>query len=225
MKRKGSGHRRAVVAAGWAMAATLGASLARADEPVRHTSSEPLPPLPPPPPPPPPPEVTVSPEPTAPPPQRKRPAPPFEPSQRAAEIDVSDWPTDAPAPSGYHWAQRPRKGPLIGGACLFGATWALSTLVALENADADGRYVWLGVPIAGPVVYLAVAGSSASRGVGTAVLVGDSLAQATGAALFIFALASPAPYLARDDYSRVRVLPVPMVFGRGASGAGVVGTF
>lgn len=143
--------------------------------------------------------------------------------ERPSTLD--DWPEGTAAPPGYHWTEKPRLGAIIGGACLFGVTWLVTAAVGGLGYDfsttKDTDYLWLYVPIAGPFIEM-------SRGVSATAsvfLAADGVAQAAGAALLIYGLASPVSKVVRNDSSKVRVMPVPLALGRGATGLGLVGQF
>ncbi len=143
------------------------------------------------------------------------------PTSRPAYLE--DWPDGTPAPAGYHWTQRPRLGPVIAGASVLGALWAISALIGAASFDAtkDSDYEWLYVPVAGPFLEL----TNSPTAAGSVVLVIDGVGQAAGAALLIWGLTSPISRVVRNDVSKPLVLPTPMMMGRGAGGLGVVGTF
>ena len=154
------------------------------------------------------------------------PPPPPAPPPPAAPPNLDDWPESAAPPPGYHWNQKPRLGPIIAGASLLGATWALSALVGSMAYDLstphDSNYEWLLVPVAGPFVEL----THSKTAEGSVVLVIDGVAQFAGLALLVYGISSPVMHLERNEpATSLRVVPVPMVFGRDSGGLGVVGTF
>ena len=83
----------------------------------------------------------------------------------------------------------------------------------------DNKAGWLYLPVLGPFFELTES-SCASLNY---ILVLDGLAQATGAALFIYGLTSPMPVLVRNDLAMVTVTPTPM--GKNGTGIAFVGRF
>jgi hypothetical protein len=53
----------------------------------------------------------------------------------------------------------------------------------------------------------------------------DGLSQSAGLGLIIWGFASPSQVLVPNQVASFRVVPVPMLLGRGAQGAGLVGSF
>lgn len=135
---------------------------------------------------------------------------------------ITDWPEDEPAPAGYHWAKRVRKGPIIAGSVLFGSVYLLNVLIGAAGQTAgQSAFEWLYVPAIGPFIEI----SNSSSPIGTVSLIIDGAAGSAGLALLIWGLTSPASVLLRNQIGTPRVMPVPMVLGRNGSGMGVVGTF
>jgi hypothetical protein len=131
------------------------------------------------------------------------------------------------APPGYTPVQRTRKGPIIGGAILFGTLYMFSTLAAAASADQashDGSssYAALWLPAIGPFIQMA----QTESGMGKYMLAVDGFGQVAGLALLVWGLTSPKTVLVRNDLTgaKVRVRPVPTASSRGA-GLGLVATF
>jgi hypothetical protein len=144
---------------------------------------------------------------------------------RHAPRIISDWNEGEPIPTGYHPVQRVRKGAIIGGAVPFGILYFISALTAAVAHDAnqgrDHSADGLFVPVAGPFITMPQT-SSATANVFLAL---DGLGQAAGAALVIYGLVSPQTVLLRDDVGAARLLPHPILVGRGGAGLGWGGTF
>jgi hypothetical protein len=164
------------------------------------------------------------------------PRPADDASARRAPVDVrgssrpriiTDWQEGETVPAGYHPAQRMRKGAVIGGAVTFGALYFLNVLIAAGGTDAansthtSNPVAGLYAPVVGPFITM----TQSSSAIADVFLVVDGLAQAGGAVLLLYGLTSPQIVLMRDDYGRPRLLPQPMLLGRGSAGAGLVGTF
>jgi hypothetical protein len=136
---------------------------------------------------------------------------------------ITDWQEGEPVPYGYHRSERTRRGPLISGAILFGVTYLYSAFFASIGDDlSDGgtnQLSWLYVPVIGPFAEI----SRSTSATANYVLVLDGLAQATGAALFIYALSSPMPVLVRNDLAMVTVTPT--FVGKDGTGMAVAGRF
>lgn len=191
---------------------------ARADVSAPPPSSAAPPPPPPLPPPPPPASASLAPPVSYPAPAVPPPALP--PDSRP--LIISDWPEDEPAPAGYHWSKRARRGPIIAGSVLFGTFYVTSVLVGGGGQTAGDRSLgWLYLPALGPFIEL----SNSSTALGTVTLILDGAAQSAGLALLIWGITSPAPILVKNQISAPRVMPVPMMLGRNASGMGLVGMF
>jgi hypothetical protein len=146
---------------------------------------------------------------------------------RPAPHSLSDWQDGEPIPPGYHRVQRMRKGAIIGGAVTFGVLYFVSLLIAAAGTDEANRthtsnsMAGLYVPAVGPFIAM----TQSSTAVGGVFLAMDGLAQAGGAALFIYGVASPQTVLIRNDYGRPHLLPQPLLFGRSGGGLGLVGSF
>ena len=104
-----------------------------------------------------------------------------------------------PIPPGYHLEQRPVSGLIATGVALFGGTYLTSAFVGAsalaEDTDVDELGLLL-VPVIGPL--LAVE-TGEPEGAPAAVLVVDSLAQATGGALLVASIFARKEKLVRDD--------------------------
>lgn len=173
--------------------------------PAPAPSSYPPPPSQPPPPPPPPREYYER--------DYDRPRPP---------LVISDWPDEEPPPRGYHRSTRVRRGPIIAGSILFGVAYITTVLAAAGLEDSgDSSYGWLYLPAIGPFIEL----TNSVTATGSTFLVLDGLTQSAGLALLVWGITSPAPVLVRNQIDTLRVTPVPLLFGRGGSGVGLVGTF
>lgn len=130
-----------------------------------------------------------------------------------------------PTPPGYVYAEKRRTGAIVGGAVLFGTTYALSLFGAFVGAvsqsvtfDGPGHnksYAPLLLPAVGPFLQIGQGASSA----GTLVLVADGIAQSAGLGLLIYGLASKRSVFVRQD-----IAVVPSV-GNGNTGAMLVGRF
>ena len=152
---------------------------------------------------------------------------------------IGDYEEGAPMPAGYHPERRTRRGLVIGGAVTFGTLYLVSAMSAAIAADttsyqcADGSYPYgstancrrasnplaaLYAPVVGPFIQMGSTDSSTGR----MFLAIDGAAQAAGAAMFIYGLASPKTVLVRNDLGSVRVVPQ---VAKGSSGVALVGEF
>jgi len=148
--------------------------------------------------------------------------PPPAPPSSDRPLIVTDWPEDEPAPAGYHWGKRVRRGPIIAGAVLFGTFYLLSVFVgAGGQTGGDQAYGWLYLPALGPFSEI----SNSSSPLATVTLIIDGAVQSGAVALLVWGITSPAPVLVRNQIDAPRVMPVPMILGRNGSGMGLVGTF
>jgi hypothetical protein len=115
-----------------------------------------------------------------------------------------------------------RRGPIIAGSVLFGVAYITTVLVAAGLEDSgDSSYGWLYLPGIGPFIEL----THSATATASTSLVLDGLTQSAGLALLVWGITSPAPVLVRNQIDTLRVTPVPLVFARGGSGVGLVGTF
>jgi hypothetical protein len=137
--------------------------------------------------------------------------------------DVSDWPEGTPPPPGYHWRQKARLGPIIGGSVLLGISWALSAFVGLVATDIshDSSYEWLTVPVAGPFAEL----PNSHTATGSGFLVVDGAAQFAGLVLLVYGVSSPVSHLERNQPVGLHVTPAPVMLGKSGAGFGLLGTF
>jgi hypothetical protein len=147
-----------------------------------------------------------------------------------------------PVPSGYHVEDRARRGPTIAGIVVWSTTYALGLTVASAQ-NFPNSSGWLVVPVVGPWITL---GSRHSANDCTTDSIGDSfcsgtasddattrtflilggLAQATGAALFIYGVASPKKVLVHDFVGGIQDLQfTPAQMGRDGFGGFLLGKF
>jgi hypothetical protein len=148
-----------------------------------------------------------------------------------------------PVPSGYHVEDRARRGPTIAGMVIWGSAYVLGLTVASAD-NFPNSTGWLVVPVVGPWVTLAsrhnttsctfdTLGESVCDSVTTdddnttrTFLILDGLTQATGAALFIYGLASPKKVLVHDFVGGIKDLQfTPAQVGRDGVGGFVFGRF
>jgi hypothetical protein len=132
---------------------------------------------------------------------------------------------DSIPPPGYHVEHRASTGGMVGGGVLFSVGYvpsvALGSVIVANSAPAGAL---LYVPVAGPLVALGwIGGGGVLSGMLGAVLVGDSLLQAAGAAWFLVSALVKHDHVVRDAKS-FRVAPAPLV-AQGTVGLGVVGSF
>lgn len=135
---------------------------------------------------------------------------------------ITDFDEDQPIPFGYTPISRKRKGLIIAGACLFGATYGYTAfsaayaqvLIAASGSNDDVGPLF--IPVVGPFLELGETDNSAAR----FVLVVDGLAQSAGALMLLYGLTTPRTILVRND----RLSITPMV-RRGASGLVLSGAF
>ena len=125
-----------------------------------------------------------------PPPPGYVPPPPPPPPRPAAPRVVYDWDPDVPAPEGYELVSNVNGRMLGAGIALLGASWLLSSMVALvaqRAEEEDGHddagdttapdWTPLYVPIAGPFVAIGTLDPSAG---GMGLLLADGILQAAG---------------------------------------------
>ena len=145
---------------------------------------------------------------------------------------ITDWPEGEPPLPRYHRGKQPRRGPIIAGSVVLGVFWGLSVLIAGgedvdRNSCNDACYGprpnlnALLVPVGGPFIELGQSESSAA----TVLLLIDGFSQSAGLGLIIWGFASPSQVLVPNQVASFRVVPVPTLLGRGAQGAGLVGSF
>jgi hypothetical protein len=153
--------------------------------------------------------------------------------QYAGPRVINDWDDGQPIPPGYHKSTQIRKGLVIGGAVTFGVVYLLTAIAGAVVSDVgdatcgnttcpgtrSGRLLL--IPVAGPFALLGATGS-ATANLG---LVLDGLLQAGGVAMLIGGLAAPKTVLVRDDVSKVKIMPKPMIFGQNGAGVGLAGSF
>jgi hypothetical protein len=135
---------------------------------------------------------------------------------------LKDWQEGQPIPYGYHREERMRKGPIIVGSIVFGVPYLYSALIASVGADVssgDNRAAALFLPVLGPFIELHESSSVTID----YLLILDGLAQATGAALFIYGVTSPRPVLVRNDLAMVTLTPARL--GRDGTGLLLTGRF
>jgi hypothetical protein len=136
---------------------------------------------------------------------------------------LRDWDDGRPVPYGYHEETWFRRGLLTGGLITFGVPYLLSGMVASTVADSAGSGSntanSLYVPLVGPFLEM----GQTSSATGTYFLTIDGLAQLAGAAMIIYAIASPRSVLVRNDLAMVTVSP--MRLGKDGSGFGLLGRF
>lgn len=126
------------------------------------------------------------------------------------------WNQVDPIPPGYHRGTERRLDLIIGGSVLFGAAWVPTAGLSVFGGPL------MAIPVVGPFFATPVEGGR--DGGFTVLLVIDSVQQAAGLAMFITGLALPRTILRADTLSaKPRWMPVPMTFGRGSMGFGIVG--
>lgn len=134
---------------------------------------------------------------------------------------IQDWDEDSGAvPNGYHTESRVRRGFVVGGAVTFGVMYLLTAFGASVASDVGGGANALYIPVLGPFIQMGNSDSST----GKFLLAVDGAAQAAGAAMLIYGIASPKTVLVRNDLGMTTHV-VPMRMGNGGTGVGLVGTF
>ncbi|HEU4403769.1 MAG TPA: hypothetical protein VFS43_00520 [Polyangiaceae bacterium] len=194
------------MALGGALAATLAAPRAHAQEPL--------------PPPPPPPASARAPNGEYVAPLQQQTQPSYVPQSVALSGPATrPYNPDAPIPPGYHPEQRVRRGLIIGGAIPLGILYTFSILgaAAMEDSGESGEFLY--VPVLGPFLQM----SKTENSVGNTVLALDGIGQAAGAAMLLVGLTVPKTVLVRNDLGEIRL--APMNLGQRGSGLGLVGTF
>jgi hypothetical protein len=133
---------------------------------------------------------------------------------------VFAWNEGQAIPPGYHKAKT-GTGLIIGGVTTFGTAWIPSAVLGSFGMPL------LAVPVVGPILLGVVSiGLDGGGPFLSAGFILDGLQQAAGVAMFIAGVASRRTVLIRDDVATVkpRLFPVPMSFGKGSAGLGLVGT-
>ncbi len=133
---------------------------------------------------------------------------------------IADYDEESPVPNGYHTESRVRKGLVIGGAVTFGVMYFFTAFGASVAHDTGGGADALYAPVVGPFIQMGNTDSYTGR----FLLAVDGAAQALGAAMLIYGIASPKTVLVRNDLGMTTHL-VPMRMGNGGTGVGLVGTF
>jgi hypothetical protein len=144
-----------------------------------------------------------------------------------------------PVPAGYHVEERARRGAVIAGAVIVSSSYALGlTVASSENFPNSTGY--LALPVFGPWITLASRHratsctdtntlgdcsdfDSSDDATTRTFLLLDGLAQATGAVLFIYGLASPKKVVTRDFVGSLHL--TPSMVGRNAYGGFLTGSF
>ena len=133
---------------------------------------------------------------------------------------ITDWQPGTPIPYGYHPATRARRGLVVAGAIVFGATYFYTALELDSPGSSGGNEPgWLWIPVLGPLVQMTQDDSSLGNG----ALTLDALAQAAGVAMLVAGFVYPRTLLVRNDFASMTV--APMRIGLEGSGLGVVGRF
>jgi hypothetical protein len=162
--------------------------------------------------------------------------PAYAPAPEAPYV-IEDWEPGDPVPDGYREDSRIRKGLVIGGAATMGGAWLITCVVAgvgqsIEAVDdeleegtgyddgvSESDWAVLYIPVAGP--FVAIATLDASGG-GLAPLIVDGVVQSAGLAMLIAGLAAQDHRLVRVGDADIHVAPVA---GAGEASLGLVGTF
>jgi len=126
-------------------------------------------------------------------------------------------------PAGYTPVLRKRKGLLIGGGAVFGASYGLSIMIAAIGSDiggSDGNEVAsLWIPVAGPFLQMANTESATLQ----LFLAGVGAAQTTGAILLYYGLTTKKRVFVRNDL--VGSLQVTPYTAEGTTGMLLSGRF
>jgi hypothetical protein len=112
---------------------------------------------------------------------------------------------------------------VIAGAVTLGVLYLYSVVIAEDqnnNLNGENDHSWLFVPVLGPFVQMA---KPDDQSLPDSILFLDGLGQAGGLAMLIAGMAFPRDVLVRNDLATVSL--VPMTFGKGGSGLGLVGRF
>jgi hypothetical protein len=132
------------------------------------------------------------------------------------QAPVLRWNEGDAIPAGYHWGTERRADLIIGGSVTFGAAWVPTAGLAVFGGPL------MAIPVAGPLFASPVEGGR--TGGLLVLLVIDSVQQAAGLAMLITGLAMPRKVLRSDSLpEKARWMPVPMTFGTGSVGVGIVG--
>jgi hypothetical protein len=161
----------------------------------------------------------VAPEPSALPEQSAAPMPPapigWAPGPLPPDAEPEPYDPARGVPPGYHLEGRVRKGFVISGAIVFGASYGLSVLPAMTvGGGGDDRAV-LFLPLAGPFIYLTQNVHDPDERLAWCVV---GAGQAIGAALFIVGLTVKSRWIVPDE--RTGLYVGPMQVGRTGYGAG-----
>jgi hypothetical protein len=141
---------------------------------------------------------------------------------------LKDWHPGDPVPDGYHTAEKPRTGLIVGGAVTFGVLYLVSVMGAAIIHDANNNSYGgnhdnadaLFVPGIGPFLQM----GKTTTATGNVVNVIDGVAQCGGLAMLYIGLTSPRTVAVRNDLGMPRLLPTPYI-ARDGGGLGLVGHF
>ncbi len=140
---------------------------------------------------------------------------------------ITRWQPGEPVPAGYHPAQRPRTGAIVGGAVTLGVLYMLSAFIAAVGTDVanashgSNPVSGLFVPVVGPFLTM----TQSSSATADLFLVLDGAGQTAGAIFLVWGVTSPQNVLMRDGYAQPRLVPRPMLLGKDGAGFGLSGTF
>jgi hypothetical protein len=141
---------------------------------------------------------------------------------------VIDYEEGDAIPPGYRPGTRIRKGLVIGGAVMLGASYLLSIMVAgigqlITNVDAPGTkdYGPVLIPVVGPFIGIGTTHASTGGAFGLAFL---GVAQTAGLGMLIGGIAAPQPVLVRNEVGGVKFTVAPQI-GASSAGMGIVGSF
>jgi hypothetical protein len=118
---------------------------------------------------------------------------------------IDDWDENRPVPAGYHPETRKRKGLIISGSILLGASYLITAFGASVAQDVNGNNSAgaLYVPVLGPFIQAGNTGTSTGR----FFLVVDGGCQLAGAVMLISGLAVDKIILVRNDFGAT-LLPI-----------------
>jgi hypothetical protein len=134
--------------------------------------------------------------------------------------EIDDWDEGRPIPAGYHRETRKRKGLIISGSILLGASYLITAFGASVAEDVNGNdsAASLYLPVFGPFIQ---AGYTSSR-TGRFFLVVDGGCQLAGAAMLLSGLFAEKTLLVRNDLGATLV---PIHTRDGGSGLALFARF
>jgi hypothetical protein len=121
---------------------------------------------------------------------------------------IDDWDENRPVPAGYHPEKRKRKGLIISGSILLGASYLIAAFAAsvasdVKSNNSNNNSAALYLPVFGPFIQT----SNWTSSTGRFFLVVDGGCQAAGFAMLLSGLLAEKTILVRNDFGAT-LLPI-----------------